>query len=156
MIDGKSEQILTFLQEDSRLSNAEIGRQVGLTPSAVLERIRKLQQAGQIEEFTARLDRRSVGYCVTAFIHLRTDASLDGRPVVDALAQIPEILEIHDVSGPDCYLLKVVARDIDHLHQLIHERIGAIEAATSTSTTVVLRTFKETSQCPIHLSASQA
>ena len=65
------------------------------------------------------------------------------------IGRIPEVLEVHDVAGDDCFLLKVVARDIEHLHTLIHERIGAVEAVTATSTTIVLRTFKETTIVPI-------
>ena len=113
MIDSMTRQILDLLQSDARLSNAEVGRQVGLTPSAVLERIRKLRGAEVIEAFTARLDRRRVGYGVTAFIQLRTDASLRSAEVADQLARIPEVLEIHDVAGTDCFMLKVVARDIE-------------------------------------------
>ena len=149
MIDIIGNRILSFLQSDARTSNADIARQVELTPSAVLERIRKLRSSGVIRGFHASVDREALGWGVTAFIHLQTNASMRSAEVADELASIDTVLEIHDVAGTDCFLIKVVARDITDLHELIHGRIAAIPAVTSSSTTIVLRTFKETGVVPM-------
>jgi len=154
MMDETTTRILDLLQADSRLSNAEVGRRVGLTPSAVLERIRKLRERDVIREFTARLDRRRIGFGITAFIRLRTSASMRSADIADQLRRLPEILEIHDVAGDDCFLLKVVARDMDHLHALIHGGIAAIDEVVSTSTTIVMRTFKETTAVPFEAAST--
>ncbi len=149
MIDTTNKQILTILQDDARTSNAAIGREIGLAPSAVLERIRRLQTDGVVRAFRASVDRDSLGYRVTAFVEVRTDAAVKSDRVAEGLARIPEVLEIHDVAGDACFLLKVVARDIRGLHVLINERIGAVANIRSTSTTIVLKTFKETTALPV-------
>lgn len=149
MIDRTSREIIDILQESSRTSNAEIGRRIGLTTSAVHERIRRLQDDGAVERFTARVNRERLGWGVTCFVHLKTRASLRSADVAAELARIDEVLEVHDIAGADCFLLKVIARDLEHLHDLIQREIGAVEDVESTATTIVLKTFKETTRCPI-------
>lgn len=110
MIDTTNQHILTILQEDARSSNAAIAREIGLAPSAVLERIRRLQAEGVVRAFRASLDRAALGLGVTAFVEVRTDAPMRSDAVARRLEAIPEVLELHDVAGDACFLLKVVAR----------------------------------------------
>lgn len=149
MIDTTNQQILMILQEDARSSNAAIAREIGLAPSAVFERIRRLQADGVVRAFRASLDRGALGYGVTAFVEVRTDAPMRSDAVARSLGTIPEVLEIHDVAGDACFLLKVVARDIADLHALINQRIGGVAHVRSTATTIVLKTFKETTVAPL-------
>src|SRR5918997_6856496 len=100
-------KILNIIQKDARISNAEIARQVGLAPSAVLERIRKLEERGVIQGYAAEIDADQVGFGLTAFVFVRTNECGDGTDKI--LAKIPEVLEVHDVAGEDSYLLKVRA-----------------------------------------------
>jgi Lrp/AsnC family leucine-responsive transcriptional regulator len=152
MIDGTDTDILKILQSNSRTSNAEIARQVGLAPSAVFERIRKLEERGVIEGYGARLNPKVMGVPLLAFVFVRAD---DKRADETAarVAAIPEVLEVHDVAGEDCLLVKVRAADTEALGRLLRERLGAIDSITSTRTTIVLETIKESSALPIETSA---
>ena len=147
MIDGTDEQILTILQSDARISNAEIARQIGLVPSAVLERIRKLEDRGIIRGYRTDIDPRAVEFGLTVFVTVKTSEC--GSDAEEALAAIPEVLEVHDVAGEDCFLLKVRTKDTDALGRLLREKIKPIPTVSGTRTTVVLQTFKETNALPL-------
>jgi len=147
MINEIDAKILNIIQQDARIANAEIARQVGLAPSAVLERVRKLEERGVIRGYAAEIDAAQVGFGLTAFVFVRT--SFCGSMVGEALAQIPEVLEVHDVAGEDCYLLKVRAKNTDELGQFFREKLKLLPEIVSTRTTVVLQTLKETTALPL-------
>jgi Lrp/AsnC family leucine-responsive transcriptional regulator len=151
MIDGIDTEILNIIQKDARITNADIARQVGLAPSAVLERVRKLEERGVIRGYAAEIDPKAIDFGLTAFISVRTSECGDG--VGKELASIPEIQEVHEVAGEDCFFIKVRAKDTDHLGQLLRERIKAIPRVLNTKTTVVLKSFKETMALPIKVEA---
>jgi Lrp/AsnC family leucine-responsive transcriptional regulator len=147
MIDDTDKQILNILQKDARIANAEIARQVGLAPSAILERIRKLEERGVIKGFETKLDAKQVDYGLTAFVAVRTHECCNETDKF--LAEIPEVLEVHDVAGEDAYLLKVRVKDTEHLSKLLRERLKNVPNVASTKTTIVLGTIKETNALPI-------
>jgi Lrp/AsnC family leucine-responsive transcriptional regulator len=147
MINEIDVKILNIIQQDARIANAEIARQVGLAPSAVLERVRKLEARGVIRGYAAEIDATQVGFGLTAFVFVRT--SFCGSRIGEALAQIPEVLEVHDVAGEDCYLLKVRAKNTDELGQFFREKLKLLPEIVSTRTTVVLQTIKETTALPL-------
>jgi Lrp/AsnC family leucine-responsive transcriptional regulator len=149
MIDQTSLAILETLQSDARISNAEIGRRVGLAPSAVFERIKKLEERGAVRGYNANIDPTAVDLGLLAFVLLRSDERGGARKTEAALVAMPEVQEVHHVAGQDCFLLKVRARDTSALNELLSERIGALDGVRSTNTTIVLRTAKETSTIPI-------
>ena len=147
MIDGIDEQILTILQNDARISNAEIARQVGLAASAVLERIRKLEDRGVIRGYRTEIDPHAVEFGLTVFVTVKTTEC--GTDAEEALAAIPEVLEVHDVAGEDCFMLKIRTKDTDALGRLLREKIKTIPSVSGTRTTVVLETYKETNALPL-------
>lgn len=147
MIGDIDIKILNIIQKDARISNAEIARQVGLAPSAVLERVRKLEERGVIHGYSTEIDAAQVGLGLTAFVFVRTSNRCGGTDTV--LAKIPEVLEVHDVAGEDCYLLKVRAKNTDELGKLLREKLGMLPEVLSTRTTVVLQTVKETTALPL-------
>jgi Lrp/AsnC family transcriptional regulator, leucine-responsive regulatory protein len=149
MIDDISRTILDTLQADARISNAELARRVGLAPSAVFERIRKLEERGTLRGYTATVDPAAVDLGLLAFVLLRSDERRGSPRTEAALVAIPEVQEVHHVAGEDCFLLKVRVRDTTALNELLSERIGALADVSSTKTTIVLRTAKETSTLPI-------
>lgn len=148
-LDELDAAILRILQENARTTQSEIARTVGLAPSAVLERIRKLEARGAIREYVAAVDPHAANRPLLAFVAVRTSHSGSEQPAAHALAGIPEVLELHHVAGDDCYFLKVRAKDAEHLGQLLRQQIGATAGVTSTRTTIVLETVKETSRIPI-------
>ena len=149
MIDQTSRVILETLQSDARISNAEIGRRVGLAPSAVFERIRKLEERGAVRGYNANIDPAAVDLGLLAFVLVRSDERGGAPRTEAALVAIPEVQEVHHVAGEDCFMLKVRARDTAALNDLLANQIGALESVRSTKTTIVLRTAKETSTIPI-------
>jgi Lrp/AsnC family transcriptional regulator, leucine-responsive regulatory protein len=149
MIDEIDWQIMKILQENSRTSNAEIARQVGMAPSAVFERLRKLEERGIITEYTASLNAKVVGLGLLAFIFVRVEERIGSNETALELAKIPEVQEIHHIAGEDCYLLKVRAEDTEALGRLLRESFGGIKTVRSTRTTIVLSTVKETAKLPL-------
>jgi len=149
MIDQTSLAILETLQADARISNAELGRRVGLAPSAVFERIRKLEERGAVRGYNANIDPAAVDLGLLAFVLVRAEERGGAPRTEAALVAIPEVQEVHHVAGEDCFMLKVRARDTSALNDLLANQIGALESVRSTKTTIVLRTAKETSTIPI-------
>lgn len=154
MFDAIDRRILSILQANARASNAEIARDLAMAPSAILERIRKLEQKGVITGYEARIAPRAVGLGLTAFIFVRSDEAAGASRTGKALTDVPEVLEVHHVAGEDCYLVKVRAADTDDLARLLRERFSAIPQLRSTRTTIVLGTLKESTQLTLdHLAA---
>jgi len=149
MIDDIDGKILSILQSDARTSNAEIARRLAMAPSAILERIRKLETRGLIEGYEARLNPEALDMGLLAFIYVRADERIGSREIGDELAMIPEVQEVHHIAGEDCYLLKVRVDDTNALSDLLRQRLGPIDAIRSTRTTIVLSTIKETAQIPL-------
>jgi len=149
MIDVLDKQILNILQQDGRTSNAEIARQVNLAPSAVLERIRKLEERRVIRGYSADIDPKALEYGLTSIIAVRTSEC--GEGVGEQLASIPEVQEVHEVAGDDCFYIKVLSRDAESLGLFLREKIKGITNVVNTRTTVVLKTFKEGTLVPIEI-----
>lgn len=136
--------ILRALQANARTSNADIARELSMAPSAILERIRKLEQRGVITGYEARIAPRAIGYGLTAFVAVRA-ADPGGLATAEALVAIPEVSEVHHVAGDDCMFIKLRVRDTDDLSRVLRESIGAIPHLRQTRTTIVLSTAKEVS-----------
>ncbi|WP_250035545.1 Lrp/AsnC family transcriptional regulator [Paractinoplanes maris] len=128
-LDRTDWQLLTELQKDGRSSYAELARAVAMSPSAVAERIRRLEEAGVIAGYRARLDPERLGLTVMAFVRLRYPTG-NYRPFHALLESTPEIVEAHHVTGEDCFVLKVLARSMRHLEE-ITGRIAGLGAVTT-------------------------
>lgn len=149
MIDGIDKQILTILQNNARTPNVEIARQVGMAPSGVLERLRKLELQGIIKGYTAQLNTFALDFGFAAYVYVRTDDFVGETKTAKLLAEIPEVLEVHHIAGEDCFLLKVRAFDTTHFADILREKIGKIKTVRSTRSTIVLGTVKETTMLPL-------
>ena len=149
MIDETDGIILDLLQDNARISQAEIARVVGLAPSAVLERIRKLESRGIIKGYAAIVDPHALDQSMLAFVAVRSEEGPGEDRVAHELAKCAEVLEVHHVAGDDCYMVKVRARDAEHIGQLLRRRFARIPGVKSTRTTIVLETVKETPRIPV-------
>ncbi len=143
-MDKTDKKILSLLQENARITNAEIARQVGMVPSGVQERIRKLEDKGFILDYATHLKSDSLDLGLLAFIFVRTSEPPGGLNTAEELAKLPEILEVHHVAGEDCYLLKLRHSNNKALADFLREKLGPIPTITSTRTIIVLDTVKET------------
>ncbi len=117
-LDDKDWQILKLLQQNARLSYAELSRSVGLSRPTVIERIRRLEEIDAITGYQARVNPRQVGLPILAFMRL-TVTGTDYGHVVKAIQNIPDVLECHCITGNDCYILKVAVPSIESLEKLI-------------------------------------
>jgi len=149
MFDDMDRDILAILQENARTSNAEIARKVGLAPSAVFERIRKLEERGVIAGYAVQVDPRAADLGLLAFIFVRSDDDHGEDAAADVLAALPEVQEVHQVAGEDCFLVKVRVRDTEALGALLRDRVKCIPSVRATRTTIVLNTVKETARLPL-------
>lgn len=149
MIDSTDREILNLLQKNARISNAEIARQVGMAPSAILERIRKLETRGVITGYQARIDPAALGLGLLAYVFVRSSDMGGEIRTGEHLAQIEEVQEVHHIAGEDCFLVKVRVRDARSLGRLLRERFAAGDGVVSTRTTIVLETLHETTRLPI-------
>lgn len=148
MIDEISQKILHILQEKARIPNVEVARQVGLTPSAVLERIRKLEKSGIIDGYEVKLNPRMFDRNFLSFAWVYPEKTDEGK-VAETLALVPEIQEVHYISGEDCYFIKIRTSGPEALKRILQDRIRKIEGVMATKTHTVLDTYKETSKIPI-------
>lgn len=150
MYDDTDLHILQLLQANARMPNAEIARRVGLAPSAVFQRIRKLEQNGVLRGYHAEICPVALNQGLLAFVLIRTSEGARARETAAILAEIPEVLEVHRVVGDDCFFLKVRVRDTDALGVLLDEKIQPLPPVASTRTTIVLTTSKD-AQPQVHL-----
>ncbi len=147
MIDETSLKILRILQEKARVPNVEVARQMGMAPSAVLERIRKMERQGIIDGYEVRLNPDRFNRRQIAFIRVRMNPAESGAG--ETFASIPEIQEVHFITGEDCYLLKLRIADNEELGTILKEKIGQLPGVLSISTSTVLHTYKETTRLPL-------
>ncbi len=144
MINEIDAKILKILQKNSRTTNAEIARQVKMAPSAVLERIRRLEQKKIIKKYTAQIDPKEVDRGLLAFIQVTAKGQIVDQKTAKEISKIPEVLEVHIVAGEDSFLVKVRAANTDALTQLLRTKFSTIGSIRTTNTTIVLETIKET------------
>src|ERR1044072_7609252 len=149
VLDNTDLQILERMQDNARVSNADLARELNMAPSAVLERVKKLEQKNVITRYSARINPTAVQQKLLAFIFIRSSEGFTcNSQTAKSLAQIPEIQEVHHIAGEDCYLVKVRTADPEHLGKLLREKFGAVPPVRSTRTTIVLDTIKEDAPMP--------
>ena len=117
-LDATNLRLLAELQEDARISQAELGRRVGLSPPAVAERLSRLEREGTITGYRTDVDPRALGFTLAAIIRMRPAPRQ--IPKVTEIAQATtEVVECHRVTGEDCFYMKVHVRTVEHLEEVI-------------------------------------
>ncbi len=133
-LDAKDLAILEALQADGRIALSELGRKVGLSQPAMSERVKRLEERGIIAGYGARLDLRALGLGMTAILRLKTTHE-HIRACLKQFAEIPQIVEVHRVTGDDCFVLKAIVPAPEDLAVVV-DAIGRFGAVT---TSLVLR-----------------
>jgi len=141
--------ILRLMQENARISNADMARELGMAPSGVLERVKKLEQRGVIQQFTTRINPVALQQKMLAFVFIKASDGPGCNDTAEMLAEIPEVQEVHHIAGDDCYLVKVRTYDSSTLVSLMRNNFSKIPNLLSTRTTIVLETVKEQQQLVI-------
>lgn len=149
-MDAIDRHLLQLLQENCKLSYAELGAQVGLSISAVNERLKKLQDANVIKAYVAVISPRAVDLDVCAFMQVLTSDPTSERAFIEGLLEIPEVQECHHVTGEFSYMLKIRTRNTAHFEALLQEKIKPLPGVVRTLSTLVLSSPKETAAIPIY------
>jgi Lrp/AsnC family leucine-responsive transcriptional regulator len=131
-LDDTSWRILSELQQNARISFTELGRRVNLTPPAVADRVRRLEEAGVIAGYRVQLDNERIGLPLVAIVRLRAPGEKCGEfaRVIEGDG-FPEIIDAHRITGTESYVLKAVLRDVEHLEHLIDRLMPWGETTTS-------------------------
>jgi Lrp/AsnC family leucine-responsive transcriptional regulator len=130
LLDDTNMRLLAELQQDARLSVAELGRRVGLSAPAVAERLSRLEQDQVILGYRAEIDPKALGYALSAVIRVRP---MPGqlRRVAEVAVETPEVVDCRRVTGEDCYVLSAHVRSVEHLEEVIDRFAGHGQTTTS-------------------------
>ena len=142
MIDEIDIDILNIIQNNGRIANAELARKLGMAPSGVLERVKKLEKEGVIVGYEVRLNPKAIGLALTVFMHLKTADAVGCTTIGQEIAAMSGIQEVHWIAGEYNYLVKARVHSTDGLTDLM-KTIGAIAGVQDSRTTLVLDTLKE-------------
>ncbi|MCF7832528.1 MAG: Lrp/AsnC family transcriptional regulator [Candidatus Marinimicrobia bacterium] len=144
MLDQKDKVILKILQNNARTSNAEIARHMGMTASAIYERVKKLEKAGVVKNYEARLEPAVLGLNLLAIVLISLYDLTKMRDTGKVLAGFDKIQEIHYIAGKGSIMAKVRTSGTEDLEKLL-DSINLIDNVKNTESTIVLKTEKETS-----------
>jgi Lrp/AsnC family transcriptional regulator, leucine-responsive regulatory protein len=128
--DDTNRRILEELQQDARISLAELGRRVGLSPPSVADRVSRLERDGVITGYHARVDPRALGYALGVVIRVRP-APREIAKVAALARETPEVVECHRITGEDCFFMKAHVRDVVHLEEVIDRFVVFGQTTTS-------------------------
>jgi Lrp/AsnC family leucine-responsive transcriptional regulator len=142
-LDKTDLYILRRMQDNARIPNKDLAKELDMAPSAVLERVKKLEQKKVISHYRTAINPTALDQKLLAFIFIRTSDNMGRGESGLQLAKIPEVQEVHHIAGEDCYLVKVRTVDAASLMELMRNQFGRIPGLLSTRTTIVLETIKE-------------
>ncbi len=149
--DNTDRKILQILQSNAKITNAQLSKDIGLSPAPTLERVKKLENIGVIKSYHATLDTAKVGLGVTTFVqvflHSHKKSILDA--FVEKIQKIDNVIECHHITGSCDFILKVIAADIQSYQKLMLEEISEIEEISNMHSLVILSTFKDKKVLPI-------
>jgi Lrp/AsnC family leucine-responsive transcriptional regulator len=148
-LDDIDLRILELMQANARLSNADLARELSMAPSAVLERVKKLEQKKVILQYNTAINPAALNQKLLAFIFIKTKEIGSDSAIAAQLSKVPEVQEVHIVAGEDCFLVKVRTEDSASLMAMMRKSIKRIPNVLSTKTTIVLETVKEQQQLVI-------
>jgi Lrp/AsnC family leucine-responsive transcriptional regulator len=153
-IDETDKKILEILQNDGRITNAKLAATIGISPPAMLERVRRLETAGVISNYTAMLDREKIGLEVMAIvsISLAANALADLDRFRERLLSLDEVLECHQVTGDDDFILKVVLESIKGYSEFAMKKLASLPGIQNFKSSFVLSTIKNSNNLPVKTS----
>jgi len=150
-LDETDKAILRMLQADGRVSNAEVARRVGLSAPATHARVKRLEEAGVVRQYTTLLDREAIGFDMVCFINV--SLQLHQYEAIERFKELvqdmPEVLECHHITGEFDYLLKAVFRNRDELQEFVVNKLTPIPGMAQINTSLVLIEIKATQELPI-------
>jgi len=129
-VDVIDRKIVQELQADARLTRSELGRRVGLSSTAVADRLRRLEETKVIVGYHASIDPKKVGYGISAMLRIRPNTG-DLKRIAGVAQETPEVIECHRITGEDCYIMTIMVPSIDELEQVIDRFTSHGQTTTS-------------------------
>ena len=150
-LDHIDKKILDLLQDNGRMTNAQLAKDVGLSPPPMLERVRKLEKQGIIRKYVALVDPKKVdrGTMALVSVSLRLHQKNAIQEFVKEIQNIPEILECHHITGEEDYVLKVAIKDIEEYERFLRDRLTRISGIRKIKTSFILKTIKHQTKVPV-------
>ena len=142
-MDITDAKILEALKSNGRTTASEISKKVNLSIPAVSERIKKLEEANVIEQYTVKINREKMGYKLLAIIFVNIDHATNIHHFREAIIHVPEVIECHHLAGAYDYMLKVLIEDTSKLEIFLSEKLKSIQGVQKSNTLIVLSTLKE-------------
>ena len=150
-LDSIDQKILSILQTNAKITNAQLSQEIGLSPAPTLERVKKLEKSGIIKSYHAQLDEAMLGLEVSTFVQV-TLTSHNKKNIalfMSAINSIDEVIECHHITGSGDLLLKIITKDISSYQELILEKISEIEVVDNLQSMVILSTLKNSHHLPL-------
>jgi DNA-binding Lrp family transcriptional regulator len=149
-LDKIDHRILRILQENSKITNLDLSKQIGLSPAPTLERVKKLEQSGVIESYHAQVNPQTVGLNVKTFVlvSLAWQKSNALNNFLEKIKGIDEIVECYIITGEADFIMKIVSKDIPSYEQLLFKTLSQIEEIERVKTLMTLSTVKDTKVLP--------
>ncbi|TNF22925.1 MAG: Lrp/AsnC family transcriptional regulator [Rhodobacteraceae bacterium] len=150
-LDPTDRRILTVLQKQGRMSNADLAERINLSPSACHRRVQRLEDEGIIRNYVAMLDPRKLGFPSTVFVEITLAGQSDEvlEPFETAVQRIPNVLECHLMAGTADYILKLVVEDTDDFARIHREYLTRLPGVTRMQSSFALRTVFKTTALPV-------
>ncbi len=145
-MDQTDLQILHIIQKKARIPNVEVARTIGMAPSAILERIKKLEAQDVIQGYEVRLNPEMFHCAMTAFVHIKVKDSSKILETATAVSALEQVQEVHYLAGEDCLMAKIKVADNKELETILTTRISTLEAVGTTRTFIALATYKESAK----------
>ncbi len=150
-LDKIDRKILEILQSNAKITNAQLSKDIGLSPAPTLERVKKLETSGIISSYHAQLDTDKIGLGVQTFVQV----SLKGHNkqnidlFLNEINNIPEVIECHHITGSGDFILKIISSDIHSYQKLMLEKVSEIDVVDGLQSMIILSTFKDSKVMPV-------
>lgn len=150
-LDAIDKKILEILQQDARITNAQLAKEIGLSPAPTLERVKKLENMALIKSYHAELDKEKLGLGVSIYllVSLSSHKLNQINTFVEKINKIKQVTECHHITGSGDFMLKIITEDIPAYHKLILETITQIEEIGNMQSMIVLSTYKNSKVLPL-------
>lgn len=150
-LDKIDRKILEILQSNAKITNAQLSKEIGLSPAPTLERVKKLELSGIIKSYHAKLDTDKIGLGVSTFVYvtLKGHNKQNIDIFLEEINKINEIIECHHITGSGDFILRVISQDIANYQKLMLEKVSDIRVVDNLQSMVILSTFKDSKVLPI-------
>jgi DNA-binding Lrp family transcriptional regulator len=144
-LDHIDKKILEILQTNGKITNAKLAEMINLSPAPTLERVKKLEKAGLIKGYYAKIDERKLGYGIVAYmlVSVIRQEDRDEKSFYNRIKNLHEIVECHQITGPADYLIKLYLKDMEEFDMFVREKLTNMECVLQTQTMIVIKTYKE-------------